>query len=82
MKLLPLVDKLSHLFLHLFALQLLLQKNLKARHRRGPLGVFLVGLRGRRASFKSSTEPINNHISELRDTAPSDTSLLFMFESV
>lgn len=41
---LPLVDELGHLLLHLFALQLLLQENLEARHRVRPLGVFLVGL--------------------------------------
>lgn len=75
---LPLVDKLGHLFLHLFALQLLLQKNLEARHRGGPLGVLLVGLRKRRASFKSNRGPINNHT----DRASSHTSLLFGFESV
>ena len=51
-KLLPLMDKLGHLFLHLFALQLLLQRDLEARHRGGPLGVFLVGLRKRRGSVK------------------------------
>lgn len=43
-KLSPLVDKLGHLLLHLFALQLLLQEDLEARHRGGPLGVLLVGL--------------------------------------
>lgn len=52
---LPLMDKLRHLFLHLFSLELLLQKNLEARHWSGPLGVFLVGLKRRRASFKDST---------------------------
>lgn len=48
------MDKLGHLFLHLFALQLLLQEDLEARHRGGPLGVLLVGLRGRTASFRNS----------------------------
>lgn len=66
-KLLPLVDKLGHLFLHLFALQLLLQKDLEARHRGGALGVFLVGLRGMRTSFKNSSGPINNHSGEFME---------------
>lgn len=39
------MNKFGHLFLHLFALQLLLQRNLEARHWGRPLGVFLVGLR-------------------------------------
>lgn len=44
---LPLPDELSHLLLHLFALELFLQQHLKAAHRGGPLGVLLVSLRER-----------------------------------
>lgn len=42
------MDELGHLLLHLFALQLLLQEDLEARHRGGALGVLLVGLRRKR----------------------------------
>lgn len=56
-KLSPLVDKLGHLLLHLFALQLLLQEDLEARHRGGPLGVLPVGLRREEgSSFKKTTK--------------------------
>lgn len=74
------MDKLGHLLLHLFSLQLLLQEDLEARHRGGPLGVLLVGLqREEGSSFKKNNNsgPINKQW--LRSC---ETSLLFGFDSV